>query len=74
MNPEAMGQRHTLCRHVAILYKATVGELPDLYQCLSLPFVNVCEQGRPFSNRHQFSMDRHTQNVDILQWNNDVLP
>lgn len=74
MDPETMGQRYTLCRHVAILSKATVGELPDLYQFLPLPFVKVCEQGRPFSNLHQFRMDRHTQNVDILQSNNDALP
>ncbi len=69
-----MGQRYTLCRHVAILSKATVGELPDLYHFLSLPFVHVCEQVGHFSIRHQFRIDRHNQNVDNLQSNNDVLP
>ncbi len=69
-----MGQRHTLCRHVAILFKATVGELPDLFQFLPLPFVHRCEQVGKLSIRHQFRMDRHTQNVDNLQSNNDALP
>jgi hypothetical protein len=69
-----MGQCHALCRHVAIFIKATVGELPDLYHFLPLPFVNIVPQVRTFPHVDHFRMDRHTQNVDNLQSNNDALP
>ena len=58
--------------YVVILYKAIVGELPDLYQFLPLPLVNVREQVKSFPNRHRSSMNRHTQIFEILQSNNDA--